>query len=635
MPASTSGRRVGPGEGLDELDEPVALVDVDAGVAVGEWHAPPAYRERGAGPQDDSSRRSGPLVPWADHGRPPPSLLRIDAFRLALYVGLVLHRPPRPRRPLGPQGLGSCRWSPGIEHAAQDYAVTRLRGPRAAVGRRGDRGHRRAVDRGRGALALEPSPGWRRLVDGAGAGRRRGRGLRRRLGRRRRGGPAPRRGGAGGEGRSRQGAARPGDPPASRIRRARRRERSRGPARRRPDRAAGRRPRAGWQRRRRVHVPRPARRAAGVARRGRSSGCASSRPRRCRSPTPRDGSTRLRPTPEARRGPSDGASPACCPPDRRRPRRSPTAAASSPCSPTPTARSAATSPWPARAASPSRRWAWRLLAKAAGTGRGGRAGGAGGGGAGARVAAVRVGPWTVARPTAGRSVPLAYYGGFRDFPTLSATDVMAGGLPAGAAAREDRDRGRHRRRAPGTSGSRPSTTSRRASSPTPPSSRTCCTAQLLRSGRSRWCWPRCWPWRPPPSGWPASSPGSARVAAAPALRAGPGALGGPWRCCALRPLQPGARRDRRCRSSRCSACSSPPPPTGSSPRSGRSARRARPSAASSPRPSSTRCWRARGRSQLGGEKRELTVLFSRHPRLHHHLGAARPARSCSSCSTST
>jgi adenylate cyclase len=54
-----------------------------------------------------------------------------------------------------------------------------------------------------------------------------------------------------------------------------------------------------------------------------------------------------------------------------------------------------------------------------------------GDGSGDRVAAVRVGPWTVETRPDG-SVPLVHLGGYRDFPTLSATDVMGGGLPDGA-----------------------------------------------------------------------------------------------------------------------------------------------------------------------------------------------------------
>ena len=65
------------------------------------------------------------------------------------------------------------------------------------------------------------------------------------------------------------------------------------------------------------------------------------------------------------------------------------------------------------------------------------------------------------------------------------------------------------RRAPRTSGSRRSTRTPPASSPTPPSSTTCSTASCW-SGRSGWCWARCWPWRWPRWRWPGSSPGSAR-----------------------------------------------------------------------------------------------------------------------------
>jgi adenylate cyclase len=54
-----------------------------------------------------------------------------------------------------------------------------------------------------------------------------------------------------------------------------------------------------------------------------------------------------------------------------------------------------------------------------------------GGESGDRVAAVRVGPWTVETGPDGR-VPLGYLGSYRDFPTLSATDVMGGRLPAEA-----------------------------------------------------------------------------------------------------------------------------------------------------------------------------------------------------------
>jgi len=53
-----------------------------------------------------------------------------------------------------------------------------------------------------------------------------------------------------------------------------------------------------------------------------------------------------------------------------------------------------------------------------------------GGDSGDRVAEVRVGPWTVETGPDGR-VPLGYLGSYRDFPTLSATDVLNGRLPAG------------------------------------------------------------------------------------------------------------------------------------------------------------------------------------------------------------
>lgn len=54
-----------------------------------------------------------------------------------------------------------------------------------------------------------------------------------------------------------------------------------------------------------------------------------------------------------------------------------------------------------------------------------------GGESGDRVAAVRIGPWTVETGPDG-GVPLGYLGHYRDFPTVSATDVMSGSLPDGA-----------------------------------------------------------------------------------------------------------------------------------------------------------------------------------------------------------
>ncbi len=54
-----------------------------------------------------------------------------------------------------------------------------------------------------------------------------------------------------------------------------------------------------------------------------------------------------------------------------------------------------------------------------------------GGESGPAVTAVRVGPWTVETDSLGR-VPLNYHGSWRDFPQLSASDVMAGRVPAEA-----------------------------------------------------------------------------------------------------------------------------------------------------------------------------------------------------------
>ncbi|HEY6107017.1 MAG TPA: adenylate/guanylate cyclase domain-containing protein, partial [Anaeromyxobacteraceae bacterium] len=54
-----------------------------------------------------------------------------------------------------------------------------------------------------------------------------------------------------------------------------------------------------------------------------------------------------------------------------------------------------------------------------------------GGESGPAVAAVRVGPWSVETDSLGR-VPLNYHGSWRDFPQFSATDVMAGRVPAEA-----------------------------------------------------------------------------------------------------------------------------------------------------------------------------------------------------------
>lgn len=54
-----------------------------------------------------------------------------------------------------------------------------------------------------------------------------------------------------------------------------------------------------------------------------------------------------------------------------------------------------------------------------------------GGESGPEVTGVRVGPWTVETDSLGR-VPLNYLGGWRDFPQWSASDVMAGRVPAEA-----------------------------------------------------------------------------------------------------------------------------------------------------------------------------------------------------------
>ncbi|MCM2335080.1 MAG: hypothetical protein NDI82_14190, partial [Anaeromyxobacteraceae bacterium] len=61
------------------------------------------------------------------------ALLRVDAFRLALYVGLVvslLHVLDVLWAQKGSQLPVISR----IEHAAQDYVLTRLRGPRPPSG---------------------------------------------------------------------------------------------------------------------------------------------------------------------------------------------------------------------------------------------------------------------------------------------------------------------------------------------------------------------------------------------------------------------------------------------------------------------------------------------------------------------
>jgi hypothetical protein len=62
------------------------------------------------------------------------ALLAIDAFRLALYVGLAftaLHL----LNGVLPGEACELPVVARLEHAAQDYALTRLRGPRAPSGR--------------------------------------------------------------------------------------------------------------------------------------------------------------------------------------------------------------------------------------------------------------------------------------------------------------------------------------------------------------------------------------------------------------------------------------------------------------------------------------------------------------------